>query len=663
MPSRIVVFGATGYTGRLCAERLVARGERPLLAGRSEARLAALGSRLGLEWRVADVRRPATGVRPGRAGRRAGDARSGRSRSGARPAVRAAIAAPRRLPRLDGRARLHPPRARGARAAGGARGRRRCCPRWATTTCRARSPARWPWRRRARRPSASTSATTRSARGPGMLSRGTAASLVGRAPRADVRLPRRAAARRRGRRAGALVPGGRARAAGRLDRRRRALLAPGRLPAAARGQRVPRLGGRAARRPCSSPGSRVGAGHARAGRARPRCGSAASSSPPGSPRPRRARRPARRRGSSPRPTTARAAAGRGAPPRRRRLRVHGGVPRLGGEPGRVARASTARRGRARRGVRRRGARARVRRGGHRARVIGVSPSGRRGDCRGGLPSASRLRRPPVDVTCPGAARCPSAKRALVGGLLRARRPRRRGCSGPRPRPCRRRSSSTPRAKSGVSLVASGFCSAPSAKPPSSGWLGPAGCSSRRRRPCRGRSDRGRGLRRRAGLVVVAVGPSCVPCPSSLGAQTDVPGGDPADSHAGSRTRDQPRLERPGDRAAERLARGRVGEAELARRRASRRSDGRAAACAPSRGRRAACGRARGRRPRPPRRRPGRPARAAAATRSRIAGELGHGRERLARGHRRPAQDVALARARRARPRGGGPPPRRRCRRG
>ena len=26
MPSRIVLFGATGYTGRLCAERLVARG-------------------------------------------------------------------------------------------------------------------------------------------------------------------------------------------------------------------------------------------------------------------------------------------------------------------------------------------------------------------------------------------------------------------------------------------------------------------------------------------------------------------------------------------------------------------------------------------------------------------------------------------------------------
>lgn len=61
MPSRIVVFGATGYTGRLTAERLVEQGARPLLAGRSEARLAALAEQLGgLEFRVADVERPAS---------------------------------------------------------------------------------------------------------------------------------------------------------------------------------------------------------------------------------------------------------------------------------------------------------------------------------------------------------------------------------------------------------------------------------------------------------------------------------------------------------------------------------------------------------------------------------------------------------------------------
>jgi short subunit dehydrogenase-like uncharacterized protein len=59
MPSGIVVFGATGYTGRLSAEALVAQGARPLLAGRSESKLAELAERLGgLEWRVADVERP-----------------------------------------------------------------------------------------------------------------------------------------------------------------------------------------------------------------------------------------------------------------------------------------------------------------------------------------------------------------------------------------------------------------------------------------------------------------------------------------------------------------------------------------------------------------------------------------------------------------------------
>ena len=47
MASRIVVFGATGYTGRLVAERLVAAGERPVLAGRDPRKLADLAARLG----------------------------------------------------------------------------------------------------------------------------------------------------------------------------------------------------------------------------------------------------------------------------------------------------------------------------------------------------------------------------------------------------------------------------------------------------------------------------------------------------------------------------------------------------------------------------------------------------------------------------------------
>jgi short subunit dehydrogenase-like uncharacterized protein len=58
MGSRIVVFGATGYTGRLVAERLAAQGARPVLAGRDETRLGELAERLGgLETVRADVLR------------------------------------------------------------------------------------------------------------------------------------------------------------------------------------------------------------------------------------------------------------------------------------------------------------------------------------------------------------------------------------------------------------------------------------------------------------------------------------------------------------------------------------------------------------------------------------------------------------------------------
>jgi short subunit dehydrogenase-like uncharacterized protein len=61
MPGRIIVFGATGYTGRLATEALIERGERPLLAGRNADRLSALASELGgLETAVADVAEPSS---------------------------------------------------------------------------------------------------------------------------------------------------------------------------------------------------------------------------------------------------------------------------------------------------------------------------------------------------------------------------------------------------------------------------------------------------------------------------------------------------------------------------------------------------------------------------------------------------------------------------
>jgi short subunit dehydrogenase-like uncharacterized protein len=55
--ARIIIFGATGFTGRLVAERLAAQGAAPVLAGRSEDSVRGLAEPLGLEWRVADALR------------------------------------------------------------------------------------------------------------------------------------------------------------------------------------------------------------------------------------------------------------------------------------------------------------------------------------------------------------------------------------------------------------------------------------------------------------------------------------------------------------------------------------------------------------------------------------------------------------------------------
>jgi short subunit dehydrogenase-like uncharacterized protein len=58
--ARIVLFGATGYTGRLTAEAMVERGLKPVLAARSSDKLDALAAELGgdLDTATADVSDP-----------------------------------------------------------------------------------------------------------------------------------------------------------------------------------------------------------------------------------------------------------------------------------------------------------------------------------------------------------------------------------------------------------------------------------------------------------------------------------------------------------------------------------------------------------------------------------------------------------------------------
>jgi short subunit dehydrogenase-like uncharacterized protein len=53
-----LIYGASGYTGTLIAEEAHRQGLRPILAGRSEARVRPVAERLGLDWRIAELREP-----------------------------------------------------------------------------------------------------------------------------------------------------------------------------------------------------------------------------------------------------------------------------------------------------------------------------------------------------------------------------------------------------------------------------------------------------------------------------------------------------------------------------------------------------------------------------------------------------------------------------
>jgi short subunit dehydrogenase-like uncharacterized protein len=53
--SNWMIYGATGYTGKLMAQEAVKQGFRPVLAGRSPQKLQPLAEKLGLEWVAVDL--------------------------------------------------------------------------------------------------------------------------------------------------------------------------------------------------------------------------------------------------------------------------------------------------------------------------------------------------------------------------------------------------------------------------------------------------------------------------------------------------------------------------------------------------------------------------------------------------------------------------------
>jgi short subunit dehydrogenase-like uncharacterized protein len=55
----ILIYGATGYTGRLVAKVMADQGLRPVLAGRSADPLRAIAESLWLPWRVFALADPA----------------------------------------------------------------------------------------------------------------------------------------------------------------------------------------------------------------------------------------------------------------------------------------------------------------------------------------------------------------------------------------------------------------------------------------------------------------------------------------------------------------------------------------------------------------------------------------------------------------------------
>lgn len=58
MSGRFMIYGATGYTGKLVARRAAALGMTPILAGRNAAKLQAVAGSLGFDWTAVSLDRP-----------------------------------------------------------------------------------------------------------------------------------------------------------------------------------------------------------------------------------------------------------------------------------------------------------------------------------------------------------------------------------------------------------------------------------------------------------------------------------------------------------------------------------------------------------------------------------------------------------------------------
>lgn len=58
MNKKLMIYGATGYSGRLIAQEAIKRGMKPILAGRSVNRLKLISDETGLEYRVFDMNDP-----------------------------------------------------------------------------------------------------------------------------------------------------------------------------------------------------------------------------------------------------------------------------------------------------------------------------------------------------------------------------------------------------------------------------------------------------------------------------------------------------------------------------------------------------------------------------------------------------------------------------